>query len=75
MGCQLLTRKHKACSDWLISTILSGALWLIKGRGSAERLQELLVFFSANGGDDRAPSLRHKLIREEVVGRAVLCNH
>lgn len=38
--------QHKANPDWLISAILSGALWLIKGGGSAERLQELLVFFS-----------------------------
>lgn len=38
--------QHKADPDWLISAILSGALWLIKGGGSAERLQELLVFFS-----------------------------
>lgn len=38
--------QNKAGPDWLISAILSGALWLIKGGGLAERLQELLVFFS-----------------------------
>lgn len=74
--------QHKADPDRLISAILSSALWLIKGGGSAERLQELLVFcffccfffLSANGGDDCAPQLRHKLIREieEVAGGRIV---
>lgn len=44
-GVPVTDAQHKANPDRLISAILSSALWLIKGGGSAERLQELLVFF------------------------------
>lgn len=53
LGVPVTDAHHKADPDWFISTILSRALWLIKGGGSAERMQEQLCFFSsANGGDD-----------------------
>lgn len=57
--------QSKANCDWLISTVLSRDLWLIKCgevAGSAERLHELLVFFSQQM-ESTAPPLRHKLIR------------
>lgn len=56
-------------SDWPIN-VLPGALWLIKGRGSAAR------FFCQQMEAQLCSLLRHKWIREEVVsGRAVLCHH
>ncbi|KAE8282390.1 Transcriptional repressor p66-beta GATA zinc finger domain-containing protein 2B p66/p68 [Larimichthys crocea] len=36
-GVPVTDAQHKANRDWLISAVLSGALWLIKGGGSAER--------------------------------------
>ncbi|KAG8004990.1 hypothetical protein GBF38_010844 [Nibea albiflora] len=84
-GVPVTDAQHKANRDWLISAILSGALRLIKGGGSAERLQgAACVFLSANGGDKQVLQLRHKLIRGdegeggeggEVAGRAALCDH
>lgn len=74
--CQLLTRSTRAAligSSAPFSVVLSGSL---TGRLGREVAGAARVFLPANGGDDWAPPLRHKLIREEeVVGRAVLCHH
>lgn len=85
VGGPVTDARHKGGPDWFISTILGSALWLIKGGGSAERLQKLLCFcppppflslsfLVQMEARTALLQLRHKLIREreEVAGGRIV---
>lgn len=81
VGCQLLTRSTRPTligSSAPFSAVLSGSLKVEaqpRGCRSCLCFVFFVVFFlSANGGDDCAPQLRHKLIREieEVAGGRIV---